>query len=289
MKRPNGEQASQRTTPTRDSVISPLGDAPEAPPSIAPSLVFSVLLDAEGFRHAFFTRLGGVSPPPWDSLNVASAATGDEPSLVQENIRRCALALGVPLPRLYILSQVHGTDAHILDGTEDREEVVKRLGDITASRTPGVACGVRSADCVPVLIADRRSGAVVAVHSGWRGTAANAAAAGVSVLRSLAPSPSVVASIGPHIEPCCFEVGDDVAATLAAASDAGADVVDHSRGRAHVDLRRIVHAQLVAAGVEADLVDDVRGCTVCDGARFFSYRRDAARSGRLLSAIVVRD
>ncbi|MDI1479883.1 peptidoglycan editing factor PgeF [Polyangium sp. y55x31] len=292
MKSPNGEQASQRTTPSRDSGNPPVEDLAAPPPgpplASAPSPVFSALLDAEGFRHAFFTRSGGVSSPPWDSLNVAAAATGDDPSAVQENIRRCAEALGVPLSRLYILSQVHGTDAHILDGTEDREEVVKRLGDITASRTPGVACGVRSADCVPVLLADRQSGAVVAVHSGWRGTVANAAAAGVAVLRTLAPSPSIVAAVGPHIEPCCFEVGDDVAASLASASDAGDDVVDRSRERAHVDLRRIVRAQLTAAGVEPARIDDVRGCTVCDHERYFSYRRDAAKSGRLLSAIVAR-
>jgi len=292
VKSPNGEQASQRPTPTRDSAKTPSEGPLEpplpAPPGDAPRPVFSALLDAEGFRHAFFTRLGGVSLPPWDSLNVAAVATGDDRTAVQENIRRCAAALGVPLPRLYILSQVHGTDAHILEGTEDREEVVERRGDITASRTPGVACGVRSADCVPVLLADRKSGAVVAVHSGWRGTVANAAAAGVSVLRTLAPSPSIVAAVGPHIEACCFEVGDDVAASLAGASDEGARVVDRKSERSHVDLRRIVRAQLVAAGVDASLVDDVRGCTVCDRARYFSYRRDAARSGRLLSAIVAR-
>jgi polyphenol oxidase len=288
VKSPNGEQASQRPTPTRDSVNPPFSGATAAPPEDAPRPVFSALFDAEGFRHAFFTRAGGVSHPPFDSLNVAAAATGDDPSAVQENIRRCAAALGVPLARLYILSQVHGTDAHVFDGSEDREEVVKRLGDITASRTPGVACGVRSADCVPVLLADRRSGAVVAVHSGWRGTVANAAGAGVAVLRALAPSANIVAAIGPHIEPCCFEVGDDVAASLAGASDAGAHVVDRSRERPHVDLRRIVRAQLTAAGVELSLIDDVRGCTVCDRERYFSYRRDAAQSGRLLSAIVAR-
>jgi hypothetical protein len=141
---------------------------------------------------------------------------------------------------------------------------------------------------VPILLGDRRSGVVVAVHSGWKGTVANAAAAGIAVMQRLATNPSVVAAVGPHIEPCCFEVGDDVADALARASSAGTSVIDRSRGRAHVDLRRIVHAQLVEAGVDASLVDDVRGCTVCDPSRFFSYRRDADKSGRMLSAIVVR-
>jgi len=90
------------------------------------------------------------------------------------------------MSRLYFLSQVHGVDASVLDGTEDRDEVVLRVGDITASKIPGVACGVRSADCVPILLGDRRSGVVVAVHSGWRGTVANAARASVTLLRALA-------------------------------------------------------------------------------------------------------
>lgn len=284
MKRIHGEQAIERSAVEGTSPAS----SPAGPPSCAPERVFSALLDAQGFRHAFFTRLGGVSKHPFDALNVASNSTGDDPEAVRENLRRCARALGVPVERLYILSQVHGTAAQVLDGTEDRDEVVQRQGDIVASSASGVACGVRSADCVPVLLGDRRSGAVVAVHSGWRGTAANVVDAAVRLLRTIAPSPSIVAAIGPHIEACCFEVGDDVAAELAGASDAGSSVIDRCHARPHVDLRRIVHAQLGSAGVEPALVDDVRGCTVCDAGRWFSYRRDGAKSGRLLSAIVAR-
>ena len=280
MQKSIGEQASQRSAPMGASFqLAP----PEAPPALR-----SPLLEAEGFPHAFFTRLGGVSQPPWDSLNIAAASTGDLPQAVRENVRRCALALGVPDGRLYFLSQVHGTIASVLDGTEAWEEVTRRVGDITASRVPGVGCGVRSADCVPILLGDRVSGVVVAVHSGWRGTVANAAKAGVSLLRELATNPSVVAAVGPHIEACCFEVGDDVAEALASASNAGASVIDRKGSRARVDLRRIVRAQLVAEGVDASQIDDVRGCSVCDEARFFSFRRDAERSGRMLSAIVAR-
>lgn len=280
MQKPNGEQASQPSTPTPAPSHPPLSDAPDA--------LRSPLLTAEGFSHAFFMRLGGVSQPPFDSLNIAASSTGDLPEAVQENLRRCALALGVPASRLYFLTQVHGVDASVLDGTEPWEDVAKRVGDITASRTPGVACGIRTADCVPILLGDRRSGVVVAVHSGWKGTVANAAAAGVALMLELETNPSIVAAVGPHIETCCFEVGDDVAAALANASSAAASVIDRSQGRAHVDLRRIVHAQLVHAGVDASLIDDVHGCTVCDPSRFFSFRRDAEKSGRMLSAIVVR-
>jgi len=259
----------------------------------------SRLLAAAGFAHAFFTRRGGVSAPPWDTLNLA-ASTGDDPAAVHENLVRAARRLGIPPARLYFLSQVHGVAARELTGEEDREAVVREVGDITVSRAPGVACGVRSADCATVLLADRRSGAVAAVHSGWRGTVLGAAAQGVAELRRLArlarlahlagSEEDLVAAIGPHIEACCFEVGDDVAAQLAGCSPAGEAAVIRGEGaRPHVDLRRVLRAQLVAVGIADAAIEDVPGCTVCDPARFFSYRRDSQRSGRLLSAIVVRE
>jgi hypothetical protein len=263
-----------------------------------PTLTSSLLL-AAGFCHAFFTRLGGVSQPPWDSLNFA-ASVGDDPLAVAENLRRAASALGLTPERLYFLSQVHGSAYRVLEGTEDWEEVVRSVGDITLSRTAGVGCGIRTADCVPVLLADRRSGAVAAVHSGWRGTAARIAGTGVRALRDLIggnEGSELIAAIGPHIEPCCFEVGEDVARELAGASSAGESAVlwgEHSSSegaqaaKPRVDLRRIVRAQLEEAGLDPASIDDVRGCTVCDRDRFHSFRRDRDRSGRLLSAIVAR-
>ncbi|AKT37222.1 peptidoglycan editing factor PgeF [Chondromyces crocatus] len=249
----------------------------------------SALLTKAGFAHAFFTRRGGVSVPPWDTLNLA-ASTGDDPAAVRENLARVARHLGVPAEKVYFLSQVHGVDARVLTGDEARDEVLTERGDITLSATSGVACGIRTADCIPVLLADRNSGAVAAVHSGWRGTVAGAAAAGLLALRRLAdPGARYIAAIGPHIEACCFEVGEDVAEQLAACSSLGAAAVLPREGAPpHVDLRRVVRAQLEAAGLDPEAIDDVPGCTVCDAARFFSFRRDGQRSGRLFSAIVAR-
>ncbi len=248
----------------------------------------SPMLASSGFRHAFFGRRGGVSAPPWDTLSFA-VSVGDAPDAVHENFARAAHWLGVDAARLYVLSQVHGVASRVLTGEENRDAVIREIGDVTVSRVQGVACGVRSADCVPVLVADRVSGAVAAIHSGWKGTVANAAAAGVADLRSvIGGEGELVAAIGPHIEACCFEVGDDVAAQLAGCSGAGeAAVIAGGEGRkTRVDLRKIVRAQLEAVGVTA--VDDVRGCSVCERERFHSYRRDGARSGRMLSAIVAR-
>lgn len=254
---------------------------------IAPLALRSELLGSAGFSHAFFTREGGISAPPFDTLSFA-VSVGDDPAAVRENFARAAGHLGVAIDRVYVLSQVHGT-AHVeLLGDEDRDLVVRAEGDITVSRAHGVACGVRSADCVPVLVADRASGAVAAIHSGWRGTVANATRAGVAALRIVAGGAGdLVAAIGPHIEACCFEVGADVAAELARCSSAG-DAAVIAGARPRVDLRRIVRAQLIAEGLGPDAIDDVRGCTVCDRRRFHSFRRDGKRSGRMLSAIVAR-
>lgn len=250
----------------------------------------SPLLDRAGVHHAFFTREGGVSPAPWATLSFSSS-TGDDPANVRENLRRAAGALGVAPGRIYYLSQVHGVAARVLDGTEDPDEVVRAMGDVALSRAAGVACGVRSADCVPILVAHVASGAVAAVHSGWRGTVQNVVRAAVAALSDLVGEPaagSLLAAIGPHIERCCFEVDGDVAAELAACSPLGAAAVSRPApdARPRVDLRRIVRAQLEAEGVPPGSIDDVAGCTVCDAARFHSYRRDGARSGRMLSAIV---
>lgn len=279
-----------------------VGSVPESPPSFteAEALQSPLLIEA-GFKHAFFTRRGGVSQPPRDTLSF-SIAGGDDPACVLENRRRAARKLEVEERALYYLSQVHGTDAHVLSGDEPPEEVVRRVGDITLSRQPGVACGVRSADCVPVLLGDRLTGAVAAVHSGWKGTTMRAASIGVERLRDISGrSFELVAAIGPHISACCFEVGEDVADKLIVASSVGRAALSwgppSSAARAssptvtrtlRIDLRKIVRAQLIESGLSPENIDDVSGCTVCDPLRFHSYRRDGEMSGRLLSAIVSR-
>ncbi|MFO0586745.1 MAG: peptidoglycan editing factor PgeF [Polyangiaceae bacterium] len=282
------------------SNLSRSDETPSPSPTEAEALRSPLLIEG-GFQHAFFTRRGGVSRPPYDTLSF-SVAGGDDPEAVRENRRRAARALGVDPRRLHYLSQVHGTDASVLTAEDDPDQVVRRVGDITLSSTPGVACGVRSADCVPVLLADLDTGSVAAVHSGWKGTLLRAAVIGVHRLRSLIGGPGrLVAAIGPCISVCCFEVGEDVASQLCQASIAGASVLSHgpatesARRRTgsdaptpRIDLRRIVRAQLREEGLADDSIEDVAGCTVCSPELFHSYRRDGERSGRLLSAIVPR-
>ena len=270
---------------------SPLPHSPASPQApatpLAPFLESALLRDA-GFVHGFFTRQGGVSEGPYASLNTTTV-TGDDPAHVEENLRRIARALGVDSARLYFLTQVHGIDCIEVDGSQPRDAVLPLRGDTVVARasTEPLACAVRTADCVPVLLGCVDSGAVAACHAGWKGCAQGAILAAVRALRDRGGT-RLVAAIGPHISLTSFEVSEDVAAELLAASP-DKTVVDRSRDRPHVDLRRLARAQLESLDIPRTSIDDVPGCTVLDAARFFSFRRDREQSGRLLSAIVPRD
>jgi len=255
---------------------------------VSPEFLESSLLRAAGFRHAFFCRRGGVSSGPYESLNF-SVAVGDDPENVGGNFALAAEILAVRRERIFFLSQVHGAVSRTLGENEALEAVRVLEGDALSSRVPDLACSVRTADCVPILAADRRSGAVTAIHAGWRGIVRGVVEAGVAGLRELAGSDGeLVIAIGPHIRLRAFEVSADVAGELEAASPIGG-VVDRSAAKPHVDLARIVRGKLAALGVPDAAIDDVGGCTLSEPERFFSFRRDGKIGGRLLSAIVPRE
>lgn len=244
-------------------------------------LLRSQRLAAAGFAHGFSTRLGGVSRGPFASLNLARSV-GDDLAAVEDNLARFAAQLPVDPMALFAVSQVHGTTVRVVRRADDPVAVRHEEADAIVAIEPGVAPSIRTADCLPVLIADPDTGRVAAVHAGWRGVVRGIVIASVAALD---PGPRAVAAIGPGIGACCFEVGPDVAETIAASAP-GAPVIVANGARPRVDLRAAVRAQLVAAGLGA--IDDVSACTLCDAARFFSFRRDGKRSGRMLSAIVAR-
>jgi hypothetical protein len=176
----------------------------------------SPILAGAGFRHAFFTRLGGASEGPFQSLSF-STAVGDDPHHVDENLRLAGALLGVEAERILYLSQVHGREARFYDSAELRSNLITLEVDAIGGSEPSNAYGVRSADCVPILLADQTSGGVMAIHAGWRGVVAGVVEAGVACLRQkLASAGELLAAIGPHISTPAFEVSDDVAAELLA-------------------------------------------------------------------------
>jgi YfiH family protein len=238
-------------------------------------------LKQAGFAHAFFTRQGGVSQGAYASLNF-SFGVGDDPECVNENLRRAGHCLGVEPARICFVSQVHGRAVVALAAEATRAEVMHQEGDAVVALRGALACAVRTADCVPILLADPQTGAVAAVHSGWRGTVANVTQATVQCMTT---EPSrLIAAIGPHIEVNSFEVGVEVAVQLQNAAPQVAAVVEQGSGNPRANLRAVVELQLKALGVRA--IDHIVGDTFRDETLFFSYRRDGKRSGRLMSAIV---
>jgi purine-nucleoside/S-methyl-5'-thioadenosine phosphorylase / adenosine deaminase len=246
----------------------------------------SELLTRAGFEHAFFTRRGGVSSGAYGSLNL-SLDVGDRAEDVAENRRRVARALGVANDAVCVPRQVHGRGVILLDEESTQAKVATLSADAVVSDGPGLACAVRTADCVPILLACPETRRVGAVHAGWRGVVQNVVGAAIELFLARGSRPErLIAAIGPHISVAAFEVGDDVAHQLAGASRATQGVVAHEGGRPHIALAPIVIAQLTELGVPADRVEVVPGCTFTDGEQFFSYRRDGQKSGRQLSAIV---
>jgi YfiH family protein len=247
------------------------------------------------FAHGFSTRAGGTSAPPFDSLNLG-AKWGDAAATVAENRRRLASAVGVAGP-IYVARQVHGAAVAVVRAGDDPTAIAAIEADGLCSDDAGVALGVFVADCVPALIVDARSGAVAAVHAGWRGTVAGVLPAAVRALadRFGARPGDLRVALGPSIGACCFEVGADVVAAFASALAGGpaADgpgVVHISprgvRDKWHVDLRLANRLLLERAGVAPDAIDAAADCTHCDHPRFYSYRRDRDRTGQQMGVVV---
>jgi YfiH family protein len=230
--------------------------------------------------HGFPLRAGGVSTGRYASLNLLYK-WGDERAHVDENRRRLAEAGGFSTERLYTVRQVHGAEV-VTVGADPPSSTAERAADAMVSDRAGVALGIGTADCVPILFSDgRRAGAA---HAGWRGTIAGVAAATIEALVALGAARSALrVALGPCICVRCFEVGPEVADAFAALPG----VVDRSNPKAHVDLRRANRVLLERAGVRPEAIDDAPPCTMCDPERFFSYRRDGAGIGQHLSFVVV--
>jgi len=234
---------------------------------------------AGGVRVVFPARAGGVSAPPFDSLNLG-LSVNDRAEDVIENRRRLCAALGLPLERLVVPGQVHGTalawvgEAEAARGAADSRSVI-REHDGLLTRATGLGLVISYADCVPVVIvADGEEGpAFATVHAGWRGMLAGIvgkAAAELARGRRL-----VAAVVGPSIGPCCFTVDEELRGRFAGRF-AG------SAGAATVDLWRCARLELEAAGVPPAAVSVAGLCTSTDG-RFFSHRRDDGATGRHLA------
>lgn len=266
--------------------------------SSGPVVLTSDLLSRAGFAHAFSTRLGGVSAPPFDALNLQSVQANariaegeprDSDAFIRENHARFAEATGLARDAVVVdVSQVHGcTVVAARDAARERVPA-----DAITSARGGHAILIRIADCVPVLLACPRTGAVAAVHAGWRGVVAGIVPAAIDALRSLGCAPNeLLAAVGPSISVRHFEIGPEVAeeltrATLGACVAApGIYGIAGREAKHHADLVLGVRLQLERAGIARANIDAEPPCTYADRARFHSFRRDGAQSGRLAALI----
>lgn len=251
----------------------------------------TAIADLAGIRHAFFTRDGGVSDGIYASLN-GGTGSNDAADKVAENRARMAARLGVPADRFVTPYQVHSPDVVIVDEpwpAPDRPRV-----DALVTRRRGLAIGVSTADCGPVLFADATAQVVGAAHAGWRGAISGVLEATIAAMeRCGADRARIVAAMGPMIRQPSYEVGPEFVARFTSES------ADNRRffqpaareGHAQFDLAGFIAARLAAAGIAR--VDDLGHCTYADPKRFFSYRRTTHRGepdyGRHINAIALEN
>ncbi len=229
-----------------------------------------------GAVHGFFTRRGGVSSGPYASLN-CSLSGGDDPAVVARNRASVAGAMGVPVTRLAGTHQVHGCEVAVVDQPWAAGAGPK--ADAMVSASPGVALGVITADCAPVLLWDGEHGVAGAAHAGWRGARAGVLEATISAMEKLgARRGGIAAAVGPCIAAASYEVGDDLRQAVVPGIG-GAErffTAGVRPGHWQFDLAGYCVARLHAAGVSAAALS-VDTCA--DEARFFSHRRRTLAGG----------
>lgn len=262
----------------------------------------SPLLHQAGVPHAFSTRLGGVSRPPFDALNLGNpngCALQDDADHIAENYRRLLAAAGCAGRRLCRVHQVHGTAVVRVRPDESFDHHAK--ADALVGDDPARALSVRTADCVPVLLATDDGRSVAAVHAGWRGAVSGVVATAAYELLALAAGPRkarengkadasrLLAAIGPCIGFESFEVGPEVLEEFGRVfGEPAAPIRVRVGAKGLVDLREAVRQQLTGLGVPLDQIDTTDRCTHRDADEFFSHRRENGVTGRMAAVIACR-
>ncbi|WFU42551.1 peptidoglycan editing factor PgeF [Bradyrhizobium sp. CB82] len=246
----------------------------------------SLLSAVPGLRHAFFTREGGVSNGIYAALN-GGLGSNDDPAHVAENRRRMAEQVGVRAERFISLHQIHSPDALVADGAWPSGPRPK--GDALVTRTPGLALGISTADCGPVLFVDPNARVIGGAHAGWKGALTGVLESTILAMEKLgAERGRIIAAIGPLIRQQSYEVGNEfVARFIEADADNAVFFIPSVReGHAMFDLAGFIRMRLEAAGIL--MIDDLGLDTYADE-RFFSYRRSVHRNepdyGRHIHAI----
>ena len=249
----------------------------------------SPLLD--GVRHGFSTRRGGVSPAPWDTLNLGPGR-GDAPENVRENYRRFFGCTGTASERAVLSLQVHRDDVRLCTAADAGKGLVRERdyeADALITAERDLPLVVFSADCGILLLHDPEAGCAGAVHAGWRGCAAGIVEKTVrEMVRLLGARPERIrAAVGPCIGKCCFETDSDVPEAMqASALGAEAEPYWERRGaKYHVDLAGLNRQWLLHAGVAPEHIDVCGLCTACRPDLFWSHRKMGNARGAQVAMI----
>ena len=237
--------------------------------------------------HGVFTRVGGVSRSPYDSLNV-SCSVGDSREAVETNHHLICQALGISRGDITAAKQVHGSRVTAV-GPEDRGQVLPAT-DALITDVPGVALLLRFADCLPVLLYDPVHRALGLAHAGWRGTMAGIAVKTALAMREAYGSrpADVIAGLGPGIGPCCYQVGTEVIEAVKASFNHWQGLLHpQGDGSLHFDLLEANRRQLAALGVGK--IEVTQLCTACRVDEFFSYRAEGGHTGCFAVVLGRRD
>lgn len=250
-------------------------------------------LERHGVHHGFTARSGGASRGGFASLNFSSRE-GDVPQRVLENWGRLETAAKLPRDGWALLSQVHGARVERVaaGGPSCHHRRNHPEADGLATAAPGVALGVLTADCLPVILAVPGSGAVAVAHAGWRGTLAGVVQETVRELCAVAGAEphEILAAIGPSIGRCCLQVGREVHEAFHERWGAAQTRrILQKSDRWRLDLQTANLLQLREAGVRSSNVAFVQLCTCCRKDLFFSYRRDGRRCGRMLNFVTAAE
>ncbi|HHG89065.1 MAG TPA: peptidoglycan editing factor PgeF [Devosia sp.] len=239
--------------------------------------------------HGFFGRRGGVSPGDFASLNV-SVSVADDKKNVAANRTRIMDALGLPPPKLATLSQVHST--RVITVSRDFDFSSRPEADGMVTKSPGIALGVLSADCTPVLFADPGAGIIGACHAGWRGAVDGIITSTIAAMSILGAEPArIIAAIGPTIFMENYEVGPDFTADFLARHKEGKRFITRlgSRKREHFDLPGFVRAELERSGITQ--IGLAGACTYANPEYYFSHRHathNKCQTGRQISIIALK-
>jgi len=245
-------------------------------------LIRSKLFEKHHLTAVFSDRLGGVSPAPWDSLNLG-LGLGDDALNVQQNLERLCVEAAISIP--HRAKQVHGVHTLICEGEGVQHD---QAADILMTTASACAVAVRTADCLPILLADPCCGVVAAVHAGWRGTAESIVVKAVKKMQQHgARIEQMVVALGPCIGGCCFEVGVDTAEMLAVTHSHAKQRIRWQGEKAYPDLQAVNRLQLESLGFTAPQMESISCCTACHPERFFSWRRDGNQSGRMLAMVAL--